>query len=168
MGQINNQNEIFNSPLEIGLRLLFIISESTRPLDLQRLVHYNYLLLHSSDVSDGPSSIHPTLPLRACGILINSNVVKQSLNLLVMKDLVSVVYSKDKGIEYQKNAKTLEFIEYFQSDYSRLLKERAKWLSVRFDKLTSGQVADLINVNIGKWGSEFSPVQINEGVYQDV
>lgn len=161
MGQVNNENDIFNSPLEIGLRLLFIISESTRSLDLQRLVHYNYLLLHSSDVSNGPSSIHPILPLRSFEVLINRSVVKQSLNLLVLKDLVSVVYTKTQGIEYQKNSKTLEFIEYFQSDYSELLKERAKWLSSNFDKLTDGQVADLININMDKWGCEFSPIQLN-------
>ena len=168
MGQINNHNEIFNSPLEIGLRLLFIVSESTRSLDLQRFVHYNYLLLHSSDVSNGPSSIHPILPLRSFEVLINRNIVKQSLSLLVLKDLVSVVYTKTQGIEYRKNSKTPEFIEYFQSDYSKELKERAKWVSSNFDKLTDGQVTDLINVNMEKWGSEFSPVQINGEVDENV
>lgn len=168
MGQVNNQNDIFNSPLEIGLRLLFIVSESTRSLDLQRLVHYNYLLLHSSDVSNGPSSIHPILPLRSFEVLINRSIVKQSLNLLVLKDLVSVVYAKTQGIEYQKNSKTCEFIEYFQSDYAKLLKERAKWLSSNFDKLTDGQVADLINTNMDKWGGEFSPIQLNAEVDENV
>jgi hypothetical protein len=151
------ENSIFNSPLEIGLRMLFIFSRTTITLDLQRLVHYNYLLVHSADAPDGPTSLHPALPLRSCEILVNRTILKNGLNLLLMKELISVQYS-EKGIVYLKNNCTEEFINYFQSDYSKQLREKADWLCSNYDKLTDGQIADLIENSLGKWGSEFIPI----------
>ena len=152
-----NKNMIFNSHLEIALRLLFIFSNTSRSLDLQRLIYYHYFLVHSSD-ANGPTSIHPKLPFRACEMLINRTIFKQGLTLLVLKDLISVNYSPKEGIAYEKNAKTDEFIKYFQSNYSKQLQECAKWLCSTFDNLTDGQVADLADNSLGKWGSEFSTI----------
>jgi len=147
---------IFNSPLEVGLRMLFIFSKTSIPLDLQRLVHYNYLLIHSADAPDGPASMHPGLPLRSCEMLVNRTILKKGLNLLLLKGLILVNYS-EKGIVYSKNDSTDEFVSYFQSEYSKQLQNRAEWLCSAFDKLTDGQVADLIDNNLGKWGTEFTP-----------
>ncbi len=155
--QVKTDKSIFNSPLEIGLRMLFIFSRTTIALDLQRLIHYNYLLVHSADAPDGPASLHPGLPLRSCEILVNRTILKKGLNLLLLKGLISVNYS-EKGIVYLKNVFTDEFTNYFQSFYARQLKERADWLCLNFDKLTDGQVADLIDNSLGKWGSEFTPI----------
>jgi hypothetical protein len=149
-------NVIFNSDLEIALRLLFIFSNSARSLDLQRLIYYHYFLVHSADVN-GPSSLHPKFPFRSCEMLINRTIFKQGLTLLVLRDLISVAYSKKEGIAYHKNAKTDEFLKYFQSSYAKKLGDSAEWVCSTFDKLTDGQVADLVDNSIGKWGSEFSP-----------
>ncbi len=154
----NSKMSIFNSPMEVGLRLLFIFSKTTVPLDLQRLIHYNYLLIHSADAPDGPASIHPELPLRSCEMLVNRTILKKGLNLLLLKGLVFVSYS-EKGIVYSKNESTDDFVGYFQSEYSQRLKERAEWLCLTFDKLTDGQVTDLIENNLGKWGTEFTPTR---------
>lgn len=153
------QNYIFNSPLELGLRLLFIFAKTSINMDLQRLVYYNYLLIHSADVLDGPLSIHPELPLRSCELMVNRTVLKKSLTLLVSKNLVDVTYSEKEGIIYSQNSNTEEFVNYFQSNYSKMLRERAQWLCDSFDKFTGGQVADLVETNLGKWGSEFTPVR---------
>lgn len=50
----------FNTPIESGLRLLFVLDEAKGEVfDLQRLVSYDYLLVHSGDVEGGPVSLHP-------------------------------------------------------------------------------------------------------------
>jgi hypothetical protein len=154
--EVKKLSSTFNSPLEVGLRILFIFSRTAIPLDLQRLVHYNYLLIHSADTPDGPASIHPGLPLRSCEMLVNRTILKKGLNILLMKGLILVTYS-EKGIVYSKNIATDEFLSYFQSEYSKQLYERAEWLCSTFDKLTDGQVADLIENSLGKWGSEVTP-----------
>lgn len=151
------RSDVFNSPVEIALRLLFIFSKSNRPFDLQRLIYYHYFLIHSSD-ADGPVSIHPKLPFRSCEMLVNRTVFKQGLTLLVSKDLVSVIYSKKVGITFTKNPKTDLFLKYFESNYSKRLEECAIWVCTKFDSLTDGQLADLVDTNLGKWGIEFSPI----------
>jgi hypothetical protein len=157
---------IFNSPLEIALRLLFIFKNATAPLDLQRLVYYQYLLIHSGDIPEAPKSIHPNLPTRSCEMLINRKILKKSLTLLVLKDLVAVKYSKKNGIQYAKNKQTDVFVNYLESSYSKLLEERANWLCSKFDSYTDKQLSQLINYNLEQWGSEFSPIK--DEVYDDI
>jgi len=56
---------LFNTPLECGLRMLFVLSAcSPTKLDLQRLITYDYLIVHSGDVADSPDSLHPAVPFR--------------------------------------------------------------------------------------------------------
>jgi hypothetical protein len=152
-----DKNFVFNSPLEIALRLLFVLNRTSRSLDLQRLIYYNYLLVHSADIPNSPKSIHADLPRRSCEMLVNRAVVKKGLMLLLLKDLIGVEYSNN-GIQYRRNNNTESFIQYFESIYSRQLKERADWLCSHFDDLNDKQLTELIEANIGKWGSEFSVI----------
>ena len=64
----------FNSPLETGVRALTVLAElAPAALDLQRLVYFDYLVVHSADAG-GPRSLHPKhtasqwrAPRAACG-----------------------------------------------------------------------------------------------------
>jgi hypothetical protein len=61
----------FNSPLECGLRLLFVLVAANRTRsDLQRLISYDYLLIHSGDIANGPHSLHPPVPFRGTELLV--------------------------------------------------------------------------------------------------
>lgn len=150
------KNEVFNSPLEVALRLLFIFDNTTKSLDLQRLVYYNYILIHSSDIPDAPKSVHADLPRRFGEILVNRKVIQKGLTLLLSKGLIDVKYLKD-GISYRGNKQTALFICHFDTEYSRKLAKIADWLSSQFDSMTDKQLSDYMEKNIGKWGSEFLP-----------
>lgn len=55
----NFEQRPFNTPLEYGFRALFILDAADNvAMDLQRIVSYDYLLVHTSDVPRGlkPSS----------------------------------------------------------------------------------------------------------------
>jgi hypothetical protein len=153
---------VFNSPLEIALRVLFIFDKTSKLLDLQRLIYYNYLLVHSADMPDSPKSLHADLPRRSCEMLVSRTAVKKGLTLLLSRDLIDVKYSKAGGILYRKNDNTGSFTQYFESTYSKQLQERAEWISSTFDKLTDSQLAQIMDSNIGKWGSEFSVIYDEE------
>jgi hypothetical protein len=146
---------IFNSPVEVALRIVFILNNTAKPLDIHRLEYYTYLLVHSSDIPKAPKSIHADLPKRSNELTVNQEVVKKALTLLISKGLISVNYSPKSGIEYLKNENTITFVNYFESPYSILLKERADWLCTTFDSYNDKELADFINRNIGIWGSEF-------------
>jgi hypothetical protein len=156
MEEVKSKRLIFNSPLEIALRLLYIFNSATIPLDLQRLVYYHYLLIHSGDIPDSPQSIHPNLPIRSCEILVNRQVLKSSLTLLVLKDLVKVKYTQKQGIQYSKSKTTNVFVKYLESPYSKLLEQRATWLCSTFDNFSDKKLSKLIQDNLEQWGSEFS------------
>ena len=66
----------FNSAIECGLRSLIIL-EHAFPLeyDLQRLVFYDYLLVHSQDAG-GPNSIHPATPHRSGEVLVKRKMLE--------------------------------------------------------------------------------------------
>lgn len=146
--------EIFNTPIEVGLRLLFVIKFSNKSLDLQRLIYYNYILIHSSDIPNAPKSLHPDFPNRSCEIYVTRNIIQKGLLLLVKKGLVEMVYSK-KGIQYKSNKLSDAFLIQFESAYASELLKRASWVSKQFDSFTDKQLSDYINENVGVWGSEF-------------
>jgi hypothetical protein len=146
---------IFNSPTEVALQLIFILEKTTSPLDIHRLIYYSYLLVHSSDIPNGPKSIHADLPKRSSEIAVNQDVVKKALTLLISKGLIAVNYSPITGIEYLKNQHTSEFMRIFESVHSARLLDRADWLCKTFDAYTEKELTDFIGKNIGNWGSEF-------------
>ena len=148
-------SKLFNSPLEISLRLIYILNASGKSFDLQRLIYYNYLIIHSADVPEAPESMHPALPKRACEMLVNRKIIKKALNLLISKSLIKVQYTKS-GIKYKSIPETEFIANHFNSAYSKQLKERSKWLVEKFDSISDTQLAKLMNENIGKWGSEFT------------
>src|SRR5436189_95859 len=80
----------FNGPVETGLRSLFILDAiAPRSRDLQRLVYYDYLLLHSRDIGDdGPPSLHPPIPYRSGEILVRRGLISKGLELMFSKELV--------------------------------------------------------------------------------
>jgi hypothetical protein len=55
-----------NGAVEVGLRTLTVLASIHPSLaDMNELVAYDYLLIHSGDTPDGPPSLHPPSPLRA-------------------------------------------------------------------------------------------------------
>ncbi|WP_373272582.1 ABC-three component system middle component 2 [Escherichia coli] len=67
----NFEQRPFNTPLEYGFRALFILDAADNvAMDLQRIVSYDYLLVHTSDVPRGPKSLHPAVPHRGAELLV--------------------------------------------------------------------------------------------------
>src|SRR5580700_9480010 len=102
----------FNSPLECGLRTLVLLA-AAKPAacDLQRLVFYDYLLVHSGDVPGGPDSIHPPTPLRSGEALVRRHWIERGLLLMISRELVIRAFSP-QGIVYQASPLTLTFLGY--------------------------------------------------------
>jgi hypothetical protein len=146
---------LFSTPLEIGLRALIVL-DAMRPIaaDLQRLVSYDYLLVHSGDVG-GPESIHPSTPHRSAEILVKRDVLRAGLQLMLSRDLVAVEMTRH-GVRYSATDLTSHFLLYFDGAYAAQLRERARWLDDRFSRLEDDALQALIAQNLDKWGGEFT------------
>jgi len=146
---------IFNSPLECGLRMLFVL-QATSPAasDLQRLISYDYLLVHSGDVDNETSSLHPAVPFRSSELLVKRELVRHALDLMLARELVEKKLSK-AGITYAASPLTAAFIDLLKSDYSAELRLRAEWVAARFGSMDDDDLNAFMAENIGKWGAEF-------------
>src|SRR4051812_31109836 len=117
----------FNSPLECGLRTLTLLAAAQpSAYDLQRLIFYDYLLVHSGDVPGGPDSIHPATPLRSGEALVRRRWIERGLLLMLSRELVVRTFS-DSGIQYAASPLTESFLRYMEEAYTKKLRERATW-----------------------------------------
>jgi hypothetical protein len=117
----------FNGALEAGLRAVAILGAAyPRSYDLQRLIAYDYLLVHTGDVG-GPASLHPPAPLQTAELLVRRKLVENALVLMMTRDLVERT-TGDPGICYSAGDNATPFLASLESDYLQGLKERAAWL----------------------------------------
>lgn len=156
-------NRSFHLPIETGLRCLFLLAEiSPDSCDLQRLIYYDYLLVYSGDVENGPPSLHPPLPHRGGGVLIRRPMIEKGLNLMFSKDLISKKID-DQGISYSSTELTKPFLNYLTSNYAKEIRRLAKWVAETFHSYSDQELSTYMSKNIGRWGAEFTRESILRG-----
>jgi len=149
-----NLKHPFNGPIECGLRSLIILEQAyPKELDLQRLVFYDYLLIHSKD-ANGPESIHPATPYRSGEILVKRHILEQGALLMISRSLVKRNYTTT-GIVYQATEKATPFLDSLTSRYTLLLKERANWVLQEFQQYSDEALEDFFKSHLDRWGGEF-------------
>jgi hypothetical protein len=154
MGALNIPGP-FNSPLECGLRALVLLAAADpASCDLQRLVFYDYLLVHSGDVPEGPDSIHPATPLRSGEALVRRHWIEHGLLLMISRELVTRTFST-QGIMYQASPLTASFLGYMEEQYTKKLQERARWVVARFGGYSDHELMEFFKANLDRWGGEF-------------
>lgn len=148
----------FNSPLECGLRTLFILDAlQHHSVNLQRIVSYDYLLVHSGDIENGPISLHPAVPYRGAELLVKRKLIQAGLNQMIAKELVRIDFLP-QGFLYSATELTRAFINLLKSPYAADLKDRAAWICNYFHAHSDREVDAYINNNIGRWGAEFETI----------
>lgn len=146
----------FNGPVEIGLRALCVLTTAfPSGYALQRLVVFDYFLVHSDDIEGGPEGLHPQTPHRGGEILVRRAVLQDGLLLYESRGLVERIY-KDGGIFFAATDKSADFLDTLSTDYLMRLRERADWVVDSFGPLADDALDALVRERIGTWGAEFS------------
>lgn len=154
-----SQNNPFNNPLEIGLRLLSILNEAfPKKVTLQSLIYIDYIIIHSGDFDNKILSIHAPVPYRESEIFIKRNLIKDSLDFLLYKNLADIRYDTE-GITYTATEDSTPFLEKLSEEYSRELLIRVKWF---FNKYKS--VDEIILKNIFSTGNNLTRTEFNIGI----
>ena len=132
-----------------------MILEHAFPLeyDLQRLVFYDYLLVHSGDAG-GPDSIHPATPHRSGEVLVKRHMLEQGLLLMMSRELIKREYD-NTGIVYSASDTATPFLDSLSSGYVSLLKERADWVIKVFNDYNDKKLEQFFYDNLDRWGGEF-------------
>lgn len=148
----------FNSALESGLRAMCILYEGyPAGMDSQRLVFFDYLVVHSGDVKDGPESLHPATPFRSNEWLLRRQLVDQGLRLLTQRGLAAPSLT-EYGILYSATDAAGAFMACLSQDYTQVLKQRASWVIENFGDTDETELIDYFNTHLDRWGAEFQPV----------
>lgn len=144
----------FNSSLESGVRALTILTSIyPKSVDLQRLVDFDYLVVHSED-ANGPESLHAPLPLRAGELLVRRKIVEVGLLLMMSRGFVKRVPTVN-GIEYRADEIASPFINSLVSPYLVKLRERAQWVADEFGEVTEEELQKITKRFFDKWTTQF-------------
>lgn len=150
--------QTLNGPVEIAMRVLVILHESfPRALDVQRLVLFDYALLHSSDLG-GPDSIHPPLPGRRSEIGLKRTLIHQGLDVLQRSGLAVRVYD-DQGLSFMASEGAYSFISCLESKYVAKLISRSAWVIDELGDASNVYIRDRISEVFDDWSEEFSGYQ---------
>lgn len=146
----------FNGPVEIGLRALCVLTTAfPAAYALQRLVVFDYLLVHSDDIEGGPEGLHPRTPHRGGEILVRRGVIQEGVTLFESRGLIERVY-KNGGIFFAATDKSADFLDTLSTEYLTGLRERADWVVDRFGSIEDADLDAMVRDRIGTWGAEFS------------
>jgi len=172
MGEGMNEDYIpvgrpFNTPFEAGVRALFILAAiSPSRVDLQRLVFYDYLLVHSGDPGGGPQSVHAPVPHRSGEWMVKRELIAAGLDLMFTKELIEKTFAAN-GIQYAASDLTVPFIGFLHSEYAKTIQISASWLAERFGGVSDSELSAYMVSNLGHWGAEFYPKnELAEGASQ--
>lgn len=146
----------FNGPVENGLRALVLLHE-TYPdkCSLQRLVVYDYLIVHSDDIPGGPVGLHPQTPHRSAEMLVRRAALETGLLLYGSRGLVARLYT-ESGVMYVATDRSSSFLDALDSSYVNGLRERASWLVTKFGSQGDTELTQNTSKHIGEWGAEFT------------
>lgn len=152
----------FNGPLEAGIRTVAVLGKAyPQSYDLQRLVAFDYLLVHTGDVG-GPNSLHPPAPQQSTELLVRRKLVEQGILLMLTRNLVEREISPD-GIRYLAGENAVLFLDSLESTYLKALKARADWLVTQFGNWTEQEFHNLMRKFFNHWIEEFQAIERSLG-----
>lgn len=154
MAETTQTVQTFNSPIETGVRALILLAESyPAHLDLQRILEFDYIMVHTSDV-EGPPSIHPALPLRSGELLVRRQIIERGLMLMISRGLVSR-HATANGFTYLAKDDAGPFLDSLTAEYLDELKDRAVWVVDRFSDMSDYDIRVMLTRVFDQWSREF-------------
>ncbi|WP_426510467.1 ABC-three component system middle component 2 [Dactylosporangium sp. McL0621] len=144
-----------NSPLEVGLRVAFLLSFAyPRSFDLATLAQLDHALLHTGQ-SDGPPSIHPELPGSIGELAIKEDLVRAGLDAMIRAGLV-FGRPTGAGFKFAATENARPFISVLGSPYAVRLRNRAEWVVERLPDEEQSEPSLGLRAMVRKWIAEGS------------
>lgn len=163
MTESRSPEEVFNSAFETGLRALCALSAGhPHEYDIQQLLAFDHIMVHSGDMPDGPNSLHPKVQQRNGELLVRRPLVQQGLVLMEAKGLVVTRASKAQ-IFYASTELAPVFLESLENPYLHKLIERANWAVSTFGELGPMSFFNVFNTAFDRWSTEFQIADVSLG-----
>lgn len=154
---------IFNSPIETGIRCICILNAGfSLRFDLNQMLAFDHIVVHSGDIDGGPPSLHPNVQQRNGELLVRRPIVQRGLDLMECKGLLDKSAS-EYGITYSASELTPAFIDSLTNEYVKALSERSKWAIEVFQDLGKDTFYEVFNAAFDRWTTEFQFSEIAIG-----
>lgn len=148
---------IFNSPFELGLRMVFLLCAlRPRVADLQKLILLDYATVYSGDLG-GPKSLHTPIPYRGNELLSRRSLIEQGLHLMSTRGLIDAKFD-EQGISYFAGENALALVGSVSAPYFVELDERCRWAAMRFSEIDSIKLTQEFSDMGHRWGAELAGI----------
>ncbi len=156
-------DHMFNSPLETGIRSVCVLAaDDSMQYDLQQLLAFDHLIVHTGDIIDAPSSLHPNVHQRNGELLIRRSLVERGLLLMESKKLVEKNISTN-GFYYSATELAVIFIESLTNNYVSELYKRSQWAVEKYKDFGDHFFVEIFNTAFDRWSKEFQIAEISVG-----
>ncbi|MBH8579517.1 ABC-three component system middle component 2 [Bisbaumannia pacifica] len=154
MGEVNsNSSMAFNSPYELGVRMVYLLNSMfPHAASLQKLLLLDYAVIYSKDFG-GPESLHTPVPYRNSELYVRYDSVKTGIYLMSTKKLIDINLG-EQGVTYFAGENARVLIDSIDSDYLNSLSERCDWVTRKFGKFDTVELAEKFNDLGHRWSAE--------------
>jgi hypothetical protein len=155
--------QVFNSAFETGLRALCALSAGhPHEYDIQQLLAFDHIIVHSGDMPGGPASLHPEVQQRNGELLVRRPIVQSGLALMEIKGLV-VTRAAEGQILYASTELAQVFLDSLENPYLLKLIERAGWAVSALSELGPRSFFNVFNAAFDRWSTEFQIADVGLG-----
>lgn len=140
-------NSIFNSPAEVSMRILIILSISNKSKDIDTLTAIDFISTYSKDFKINDYNLHGDNNYNFSGFASRRVLIQKSLSLLLKKNYVKAIDSKN-GIEYIIIEEQKKVCEKLNSTYSKKYKEIVKEVLYKLKNKSSKRIINELNYHI--------------------
>ena len=163
MSRLLHADYIFNSALETGIRsACVLVADQSMKYDLQQLLAFDHLVVHTGDVNNAPPSLHPNVLQRNGELLVRRPLVEHGLLLMEHKKLVEKIITSD-GFYYIATDLASVFIESLTNNYIEELCSRAQWAVTMYKNFGDNFFSEVFNTAFDRWRNEFQIAEISIG-----
>jgi len=129
-----NSKDLYNSPVEIGARIILLLAGLAREVDLDELIFLDYAAIYSSDFQGG-ASLHPVLLNRLAELVRRREIFPGAIKLFTAKGLMTSQVD-EHGVRYSITTAGSEFAANLTTEYHSGFRRHVSWVEENIDYLT--------------------------------
>ncbi|CAI8911355.1 PadR family transcriptional regulator [Pseudomonas sp. IT-P395] len=130
-----NSKDLYNSPVEIGARIVLLLAGLSRELDLDELIFLDYAAIYSSDFQGEPS-LHPILLNRLSELVRRREIFPGAIRLFIAKGLITSRVD-EQGVRYLITDAGRAFAIKLTTEYHADFKRHVVWVEGNIDYLAA-------------------------------
>lgn len=132
---MTSSKDLYNSPVEVGARIVLLLVGLARQLDLDELIFFDYASIYSSDFQ-GDASLHPVLLNRLAELVRRREIFPGAIKLFTAKGLITSQVD-EKGVRYSITSAGGVFAAKLSTEYHVDFRRRVSWVEANVDFLAA-------------------------------